>query len=419
MPISKETFRVLIKEGQELIKEVELYERPFEFEDVGRHVLVGIRQAGKSYMLYLRARQLMAREHRAEEFLYVDFDDERLLEMTADDFDVMLQAYLGTYDLKPILLLDEVQNVQGWEHFARRMANQKYSVYITGSNAKLLSRDIYSTLGGRYVADFVYPYSFAEYLGARGVNPGDGWEYGRERFVVEQMFGEYLRRGGFPELLLYKDKRRWLNDVYEKILLNDIALRNNVRNERALRMTIMRLAESIGKPISYTRISNLINSAGVSTTPASVSQYVQASRDACFVFSLENHASKFVERETIKKHYLADNGLVSVFMPDSYGALLENAVACHLSRKYGSGLYYYKKNIEVDFYVPAEKYAVQACANLLDADTVERELKALESLDALYGLELMQIATLGDEGLLKLPNGKEVKALPAWRIFLE
>lgn len=103
MAITKETIRTLIKEGQEALGEVELYDRPYEFEENGRYVLVGVRQAGKSYMLYKRAKQLLARGHRLEEMVYIDFDDERLLGMTATDLDQILQAYGSVYSYKPIL----------------------------------------------------------------------------------------------------------------------------------------------------------------------------------------------------------------------------------------------------------------------------------------------------------------------------
>ena len=135
MATTKETIRTLIREGQELISEVELYNRPYDYEENGRYVLVGVRQAGKSYMLYKRAKQLLADGHSVEEIVYIDFDDERLLGMTAADLDLILQAYNSVYSHKPILLFDEIQNVEGWEHFARRLANQKYQIWITGSDA--------------------------------------------------------------------------------------------------------------------------------------------------------------------------------------------------------------------------------------------------------------------------------------------
>ena len=111
----------------------------------------------------------------------------------------------------------------------------------------------------------------------------------------------FVTKGGFPESLLYKNRRRWLNDVYEKILLNDIILRNRIKNEMALRMTLKRLAESVTKPISYNRIANLIKGTGVSTTTASIIQYVEFAKEAYVIFSIENYSSKFVEKETVKK----------------------------------------------------------------------------------------------------------------------
>lgn len=154
--MQKEVFKTLIKEGQNEIQEIELYQRPFDFEEQGRYVLVGIRQAGKSYLLYQRAKQFLADGHDIREFVYINFDDERLYGMKVEDFDLILQAYNIMYSYKPILFFDEIQNIEGWEHFARRLANQKYRVFITGSNAKMLSRDIATTLGARYFDEKVF-----------------------------------------------------------------------------------------------------------------------------------------------------------------------------------------------------------------------------------------------------------------------
>ena len=340
MAITKETIRTLIKEGQEALGEVELYDRPYEFEENGRYVLVGVRQAGKSYMLYKRAKQLLASGHRLEEMVYIDFDDERLLGMTATDLDQILQAYGSVYSYKPILFFDEIQNVEGWEHFARRLANQKYQVFITGSNAKMLSRDIQTTLGGRYIDGKVFPYSFAEYLGAQGVVLSKEWQHGKVRSQVQQAFNKYLMWGGFPELLMYRNKRRWLNDLYEKILLGDVILRNKVKNEMALRLTIKRLADNVMQPTSYNRIANLVKGTGVSTAVASVIDYIRYAKEACILFPLENYASKFVEKETVKKHYFVDNGLLSIFLIGGESALLENLCAGSLYRKYEENLYF-------------------------------------------------------------------------------
>lgn len=422
MAITKETFRVLIREGQEEVRDVEFFDRPFEFEENGRYVLVGVRQAGKSYMLYKRARQMMGKGCLLEEIIYINFDDERLMGMTADDFDLILQSYQSVYSGTPVFFFDEIQNVEGWEHFARRLANKKYLVYITGSNAKMLSRDIQTVLGGRFLDALIYPYTFAEYLAASGVALEKEWQYGGQRAVVQKLFADYMKWGGFPELLLFRNKRNWLNSLYDKILLGDIIQRNKVKNENALRLTMKRLAENVMQPISYNRIANVIRTTGTSIAVSSVSDYVRYAVDACMIFSLENYASKFVEKETVKKHYFVDNGLLSIFLLDGNTALLENLCAIHLHKKYGDKLYFYNKNIEVDFLIVDEGYAVQVSYSIYGdgkQETFDRETKALVQLDKYLSLDRMIIVTYDEEGVVTLDNGKQIEVIPVWKWMLE
>ena len=422
MAISKETFRTLIKEGQEEIRNVELYDRPFDFEEQGRYVLVGVRQAGKSYMLYKRAKQFLAAGSQPEDIVYINFDDERLVGMSADDFDLILQAYQSVYDRTPVLFFDEIQNVGGWEHFARRLANRKYRVFITGSNAKMLSRDIQTILGGRYFDEIIYPYSFHEYIEAQGIALSKEWQYGSERAKVQQLFSQYLNWGGFPELLLYRNKRHWLNDLYEKILLGDIIQRNKVKNELALRMTLKRMAESVKQPTSHTRIAKLVKATGVSTSTASVIEYVKYAQNACMLFSLENYASKFVEKETVKKHYFVDNGLLNIYLTDAESSLLENVCAIHLHKKYGKKLYFYNKNVEVDFFIPDEACAIQASYSIMAEnahDTYDREVNALKKLDNFMPLKRMVIVTYDEEATIDIADGKTIEVVPAWKWLLD
>lgn len=420
--MQKEVFKILIKEGQEEIRDIELYERSFEFEEFGRYVLVGIRQAGKSYLLYQRAKTLILAGHDVREFVYINFDDERLLGMTADDFDLILQAYNSMYDSKPILLFDEIQNVGGWEHFVRRLANQKYKVFVTGSNAKMLSRDIATTLGGRYFDEKVFPYSFAEYLGACGIELEDGWVYGKQRNAVQQKFTDYFRWGGFPELLLFKNKRHWLNSLYEKIILGDVIQRNKVKNEQALRLAIKRLAENVKQPTAYNRLANMVKSTGVSTNTASIIEYIRFAKEACLIFTIDNYASKFVEKETSKKHYFADNGLLNIFLTDTDTSLLENLCAITLYKKYNKDddapqLYYYNRNIEVDFFVPDEALAIQTSYSIQDEDTRRREIGGLVSLNKLSPLKKAYIITYDEEEQVEM-SGFTIEVIPVWKWLL-
>ena len=419
--MNKDVFRTLIIEGQEELQEVDLYQRPFEFEEEGRYVLVGIRQAGKSYLLYQRARQLIQQGHSVKEMVYINFDDERLLGMTADDFDLILQAYNSMYPDKPILFFDEIQNINGWEHFARRLANQKYRVYITGSNAKMLSRDIATTLGARYLDEKVFPYSFREYMEAQGVSLGKEWMFGKQRNTIQQMMTTYFRWGGFPELLMYRNKRHWLNGLYEKIILGDVIQRNGIKNEQALRLAIKRLAENVKQPTAYNRLANMVKSTGVSTNTASIIDYIRLAKEACLIFSIDNYASKFVEKETIKKHYFTDNGLLSIFLTNQDTSLLENLCAIALYKKYTSDdeprLYYYNKNVEIDFYIPEEDIAIQASYSLDDEDTKKREIGSLVALHKLHPLKKAIIITYDEEDVIT-SNDLTIEVIPIWKWLL-
>lgn len=421
--MEKEVFKILIKEGQDEICDIDLFIRDFEFEEQGRYVLVGIRQAGKSYLLYQRAKMFLENRHDIREIVYINFDDERLLGMKAEDFDLILQAYSVMYNFKPIFFFDEIQNIEGWEHFARRLANQKYQVFITGSNARMLSRDIATTLGARYLDEKVFPYSFFEYLGACGIELEEGWMYGKQKNTVQQKFADYFKWGGFPELLLFRNKRHWLNNIYEKIILGDIIQRNNVKNEHAIRLAVKRLAENVKQPTAYNRLANMVKSTGVSTNTASIIEYIRYAKEACLMFTLDNYASKFVEKETAKKHYFADNGLLSIFLTDAGTSLLENLCAIQLYKKYNGDedsprLFYYYRNVEVDFYVPDESLAVQASYSIQDDDTRSREVNALVALDKLKPLKKACIITFDEEATLEV-NGLKIDVVPIWKWLLK
>jgi len=419
MTIDKALFRTLIHEGQEWVRDIELYERPFDWEDEGRYVLVGIRQAGKSYLLMRRARQLLASGLKLSQVVYINFDDERLLGMTADQLDLILQAYHVMSDDKPLLLFDEIQNIQGWEHFARRLANQRYRVLITGSNARMLSRDIVTTLGGRYQEALVLPYSFREYLEAQDIALTPEWELDSQRYLVQQQFNQYLQWGGFPELLLFRNKRKWLNDLYEKILLGDVVSRNHIRNDLALRLLIKRLAESVMQPTSYNRLAHLVKSVGVNITVSGVIDYLSHVQDAYLMFELENYASRFVERQTVKKRYFIDNGLLSIFLTDNVAPLLENLCALHLYRQHGHEVYFYHNSIEVDFYLPATQCAIQVACTLADHETLRRETSALIKLSSHIPITRMLIVTLDEERRISTSTGTDIEVLPVWKWLLQ
>ena len=288
-------------------------------------------------------------------------------------------------------------------------------VYITGSNAKMLSRDIATTLGARYVEQYVMPYSFREYLEANGVTVDKTWIYSETKGAVDRLLSSYFQWGGFPELILFKNKRQWLNELYEKIILGDIISRNGIRNELALRLAIRRLAENIKTPTSYNRLANLVKATGVATNVASIQDYVKLCIDACLLFTLENYASKFVEKASTKKHYFVDNGLLNIFLTDSDTSLMENLCALTLYRKSRESdsekVYYYNKEVELDFYLPERRKGIQACFSVNDSATLEREVKALTTFHQLYGLAEAEIITYSEQRTIET-TGLTIKVIP-------
>ena len=405
------------------MQEVKLNRRHFNFEEQGRYVLVGVRQAGKSYLLYQRAQMMLEAGHSIHEIVYINFDDERLMGMKAEDFDLILQAYNSMYDRTPILFFDEIQNIAGWEHFARRLANQKFMVFITGSNAKMLSQDIATTLGARYFDERVFPYSFPEYLEAKGLNLKKEWLHSKQRNTVQLLFSEYYRWGGFPELIMYDNKRHWLNGLYEKILLGDVIQHNGIKNSQALRLAVKRLAESVGQPVAYNRLANLVKATGISTNTASIIDYIRYVKEACLMFTLDNYASKFVEKETTKKHYFSDNGLLGIFKNSADASMLENICAIELYKRYNADdvsrhLYYYNRNVEIDFYIPEERTAIQVSYSIADEETRKREVNALIQLNSFEPLEHALIITYDQEEVIET-KGLRISVVPVWQWLLK
>lgn len=396
--------------------------RDFSFEEFGNYVFVGIRRAGKSYLLYQRMQQLLAQGTVADELLYINFEDERLTGFAAEDFNLLLEVHLELYGKKPILFLDEIQNIKGWEKFARRMADTKHRVYITGSNAKMLSKDIQTTLGGRYIAVEVYPYNFKEFLKANGVDfSAKALSSTQGKANMLRKFNDYFYFGGFPEGAMLSVKRDYLTSVYQKIYLGDIAARYSVENTFALRVMFKKLAESIKQPISFSRISNIVSSTGVKVGTNTIINYIDYAKDAWLITPVQNIADKLADKETKPKYYYIDNGILNLFLLDGNTALLENLVAVSLLRKYGrhDAVYFYNKNIEVDFYIPETAAAIQVCYDLDNSNgTFDREVNALLKVRNVLDCKKLIIITRDNERILKMDK-ITIEVIPVWKWLLQ
>ncbi len=416
----KEILKQVIADSQAEVLNYGVVKRDFAFEEFGNYVFEGIRRAGKSFLLYQRMQQLLAQGVKWDELLYVNFEDERLVGFTAKDLNLLLEVHWEVYGKKPTLFLDEIQNITGWEKFARRLADSKHRVYITGSNAKMLSRDIQTTLGGRYIAVDVYPYDFKEFLAANGVDfSRNAMLSTKGKAEILRQFNSYFYFGGFPEGAALPSKRDYLTSVYQKIFLGDIATRHSVENTFALRILFKKLAESVSQPMSFTRLANIVSSTGAKVGTNTVINYVDYAKDAWLISPIQNMASKIVEKETNPKYYFTDNGLLNLFLLDGNTALLENLVALTLLRRYGrdDAVFFYNKSIEVDFYVPEEQLAIQACYSLNDAETRKREMTALQRLSKVVGVKRRLIITRDEEGTIT-EGGVKVELVPIWKWLL-
>jgi len=414
----KNILKAVIADNQAEVPKFRVIPRNFTFEEFGNYVFSGIRRAGKSFLLYQRIQQLISRGIHWDEMLYVNFEDERLTGMTAEHLNLLLEVHLEMYGKKPILFLDEIQNIPGWEKFARRMADTKHRVYITGSNARMLSQDIQSTLGGRFIPVDVYPYDFQEFLAANSMVITENSLFSTEaKAEVLRKFNDYFYFGGFPEGAELSSKRDYLTSVYQKIFLGDIAARHGVENTFALRILFKKLAESIKQPMSFTRIANIVSSTGAKVGTNTIINYMEYARDAWLINPIQNIAGKLVEKETVPKYYFTDNGLLNLFLLDGNTSLLENMVAINLLRKYGrnDAVYFYNKGIEVDFYVPDATTAIQVCFDINNSlGTFDREVKALLKITEVLECRHLLIITRDTERMLE-KSGKKIEVIPVWK----
>lgn len=378
-------------------------------------VISGVRRCGKSVLAH--------RVLKGLPYGYVNFDDERLADLTAADLGAVLEVML---ELKPDLkyiLLDEIQNIEKWELFVARMQRGGYKVLITGSNAHLLSRDLSTHLTGRHKVFEIYPFSFAEYLRSRGipVPRGEGLST-RSRAELSAAFSTYFLSGGFPELPGIVDKKSYLHDLYEKILTQDIALRHGVRHIKTLKDIALYTANNYASKLSYQNIKEAYSLGSIHT----VKNYLAYMQEAYLFFAVEAYSPKARERVRLpRKMYGIDAALlrsISVSGQRNEGRLLENLVYLELLRRKEQVLYYSdpQRKYEVDFVCRAGAGGavrlVQVCLDTSIAEVKERELRGLQSAVGAFkdvaadGLLLLTLDRGGTERIA----GHDVKCVPVW-----
>ena len=405
----------------EVIQNTEIIERDYSFEKNVNYVLVGLRRSGKSTLLYKIAKELVAEGCDWSQIIYVNFEDDRLLGFTMNDFNDIVETAYELTDAKDIYyFFDEIQIIEGWEHFARRMADQKKRVYITGSNAKMLSAEMASVLGGRYIPKMIMPFSFGEVLDYKKIAHDDTALLTTSKAAkIRRTCQEYVSEGGFPEAQLLNNKREYIKSVYEKVLLGDIIEREQVKNKMALRLMVKKIAETVMHEVSFNTLAGNVKATGTKTSTDSMIEYAAYAENAYLLFRTKNYVSKFAEKESIPRFYFYDNGLLSLFLVDKPSALLVNAVAVWLKRKYEDDVYYFKSRqtgIDIDFYLPEEGCAIQVAYALGDAK--ERETRSLVFFaEKTEGVKKLIIVTNEEERVIER-DGHKIEVIPVHKFLL-
>ena len=419
--MNRDTLKQIMVDQKDIYLNNPLIARHYPLEENINYCFVGIRRCGKSYMMYQQIQTLLEKKIPLSQIVYVNFEDERLLEMTADDLNTILEIGLelaGTGN-KPYLFLDEIQNIDGWEKFVRRIADIKYRISITGSNSKMLSSEIATTLGGRYMVQEVFPYSFTEYLRAHDIDLTQKNLEFKHRKQIVRLADEYFRKGGLPETALMTNHRQWLSSLFSKIFFGALVARHRIRNDFALKVLIRKLAESVKQPLSYSRMASIVSSTGKKMSTDAAIDYIRYMDESWLLLPFENYVGKLQDKEMNRKYYFIDNGLLSLFLLDPVTSLLENIVAVNLRRRYGDECFFFNNSkAEVDFYIPEISAGIQVSYSITDRDTRKRETDALLALSDYQNVQHLQIVTKDEEETFE-ENGKIISVIPLWKWLME
>lgn len=381
------------------------------FKDNRIIILTGIRRSGKSTLLW----QIMRHKTGC---CYVNFEDERFIDFMAQDFEELNEVLIEVYDNPNTYFFDEIQNVDKFETFVRRLQDQGKKVVMTGSNASLLSRELGTRLTGRYKSFEIYPFSFREYLAFKKSEPAKDWFYLAEKKVkLIKLFGDYSVNGGFPEYLKNRDKD-YIRTLYENILYRDIIARYSIKKQRVVKELVSILVTNISSQFTYNSVKKALGLANAIT----VKEYVSYLSNSYLFFELQKFDFSIrKQRNSPKKIYLIDpvfNQVSGFNFSLNQGKVLENIVFIELKRR-NKEVYYYSNRGECDFVIKSGiriTEAIQTC-QVLNKSNKEREVNGLLEAMGEFKLGTGLMLTQEQETELKI-KGKTIKVMPVWKWLL-
>ncbi|GBE16843.1 archaeal ATPase [bacterium BMS3Abin15] len=420
--LSKEQIKQILVDQREAILNKEVGVERTILADIGKkiklpHIIVisGLRRVGKSTLL----RQIMQTYYGDKDFYYINFEDERLFNFNAKNFNLLYEALVELYGERKTFFIDEIQNVNNFENFVRRFYDIGFKFFVTGSNAKLLSREIGSRLTGRHVELVVNPFSFYEYLKFQNIQFEKQMLYKTEaRAKLKNLFGKYLTNGGMPEFLKYKDPEI-LSRIYEDIVIKDIAVRYKIENLYEMRELYQYIITNFANKISFHSLKKIVGLGSITT----VKKYVLFLAETFFI-SIVHKFDFSLKKQlvNVKKFYVADNGFIpriSTKVTRDKGWLLENYVLNVLKTSVVN-IFYYSGQNECDFIVQKNKkitQTIQVTSELTDTNR-QREINGLLEAMKCYELNRGLILTHDQEEDLTIGDYK-VSVKPVWKWTLQ
>jgi hypothetical protein len=396
-------------------------------------ICVGVRRSGKSTCLFQVMQRLIESGVSRQNILYLNFFDDRLHGLRQENLGLITEAYYSIFPKKKnsetvYCFFDGIQSVSGWEPFVDRlMRTGKCEIYITGSSAKMLSKEIATQMRGRALSWEMFPFSFREFLDHKGIEKEDSLST-KKRLIIQKAFEEYWETGGFPEVLgLSRLLRIKIHQEYfHTILFRDLVERHDISHPKAVTDLAHRLIDNAAARYSVNSLTGYLKSLGHKVPKAAVSDYLEWFEDAYFLFTTRIFDSSAARTDSNPKRiYCIDHAMVTSVasgIPVNSGHLLENLVFTALRRLYAE-TYYYKTKTgrEVDFIVPASgktRILTQACESLADPQTRKREITALSEAMAELSIKSGTIVTRNDDERLKNEAGV-INVVPAWRFLLD
>ena len=347
----------------------------FDLDSSLAQIVIGVRRSGKSTMCHK-----VLKENNIN-YAYINFDDERLYDLKSEDLNSVLEALYMVYGEFTYLFCDEIQNIPSWFLFVNRLLRQKIRLIITGSNAKLLSSEFSTHLTGRYNQIELFPFSFLEVLQLKKIPFDDNSTMGIA--LKKAAFEEYISQGGFPELFTVKNKKAYLKNLFNSIIIRDIQQRFSVRYPESLRKMADYLTDTVATEIKYKKLAELFSFGSTHTAE----NYVSYLRQAYLLLGIQKFSFKSKMRIRNEKNYVIDTAFISVakegFSEKNFGWRLENVVCVELLRRRNTTLndvYYYQNGYEIDFVLCNDNSVVeliQVSVDISALKTFKRETNAL------------------------------------------